>query len=60
MPVAGGLAVNRAAEVKGSDDGFGSKVKVLINQVKQHLLADLSRAKGFNRDRKWVSHANNI
>ena len=30
VPITGSRSINRAAEVKGSDNGFGSKVKVLI------------------------------
>ncbi len=41
MPVSGGLPVNGAAEVKISDDGFGTEIKVLINQVDMVLSGTL-------------------
>ena len=54
------LPEDRTAEVKVSDNGCRSEVKVLVNQVIQNLVANLTRAEGLNGDRERVSDANNI
>ena len=42
------------------NNGSRSEVKMFIYQAEYDLLVNLTRAKGFNGDRKWVSHADNI
>ena len=60
MPVGSSLSVNRAAQVKGTDNGSRPEVKVPVYQVNYNIMVNLGSTESFNRDRERMGNANNI